>query len=130
MVLNESDPVDAETIERLKSALWYSIGQYVDEQCLQQNLNATPQFIGALTELVWTQISNSCLDLENFAKHAGRKVVKTDDVMLLARRSEPLENLLRDYLQKMQAKEGRPAEGAKKGKGRPAVAKGKGKTKQ
>jgi hypothetical protein len=44
------------THQRLKSALWYSIGQFVDDKCLEQNLNATPQFIGALTELVWTQI--------------------------------------------------------------------------
>ena len=42
--------------QRLKSALWYALGNYVDEECLAQNLNATPQFIAALTELVWTQI--------------------------------------------------------------------------
>lgn len=44
--------------QRLKSALWYSIGQYVDEECLTSDLNATPQFIGALTELVYTQIGD------------------------------------------------------------------------
>jgi centromere protein S len=32
------------------------VGQIVDEFCLSRNRNATPQFIGALTELVWTQI--------------------------------------------------------------------------
>lgn len=42
--------------QRLKSALWYAVGQIVDEECLKRNRNATPQFIGALTELVWTQI--------------------------------------------------------------------------
>jgi len=42
--------------QRLKSALWYTIGQYIDEECLTSDLNATPQFIGALTELVYTQI--------------------------------------------------------------------------
>lgn len=41
--------------KRLKSALWYSIGQFVDEQGVD-SFNATPQFIGALTELVYTQI--------------------------------------------------------------------------
>lgn len=44
------------TPQRLKSALWYSIGQFVDEKSLENDLNATPQFIGALTELVYTQI--------------------------------------------------------------------------
>lgn len=49
---------DADREERLKSALWYSIGQYIDEECLTTDVNATPQFIGALTELVYTQIGN------------------------------------------------------------------------
>ncbi|KAG6176833.1 hypothetical protein E4U36_007678, partial [Claviceps purpurea] len=42
--------------QRLKAALWFAVGQIVDEECLRRNRNATPQFIGALTELVWTQI--------------------------------------------------------------------------
>lgn len=42
--------------QRLKSALWYAIGQIVDEESLKRNRNATPQFIGALTEMVWAQI--------------------------------------------------------------------------
>ncbi|KAG8407461.1 MHF histone-fold complex component [Metarhizium acridum] len=42
--------------QRLKSALWFAVGQIVDEECLRRNRNATPQFIGALTEMVWTQI--------------------------------------------------------------------------
>jgi centromere protein S len=42
--------------QRLKSALWYAIGQFVDDALLADDLNATPQFIGALTELVYTQI--------------------------------------------------------------------------
>lgn len=45
--------------QRLKSALWYSIGQFVDDALLSDDLNATPQFIGALTELVYTQIGIS-----------------------------------------------------------------------
>lgn len=47
--------------QRLKSALWYSIGKYIDEECLTSDVNATPQFIGALTELVYTQIGTSHL---------------------------------------------------------------------
>lgn len=51
-----SNDASAEQEERLKSALWYSIGKYIDEECLTSDVNATPQFIGALTELVYTQI--------------------------------------------------------------------------
>ena len=45
--------------QRLKSALWYAVGQIVDEEALRRNRNATPQFIGALTEMVWMQIGAS-----------------------------------------------------------------------
>ncbi|KAL9588234.1 MAG: hypothetical protein Q9203_002949 [Teloschistes exilis] len=43
--------------ERLKAALWFSVGKIVDEEILKLGVNATPQFIGALTEMVWAQIS-------------------------------------------------------------------------
>lgn len=43
-------------VQRLKSALWFSIGKIVDEETLKLGVNATPQFIGALTEMVWAQI--------------------------------------------------------------------------
>lgn len=40
----------------MKSALWLSIGKIVDEETIKLGVNATPQFIGALTEMVWAQI--------------------------------------------------------------------------
>ena len=42
--------------QRLKASLWFSIGKIVDEESLRLKMNATPQFIGALTEMVWEQI--------------------------------------------------------------------------
>jgi hypothetical protein len=42
--------------QRFKSALWLAIGKIVDEETIELGVNATPQFIGALTEMVWTQI--------------------------------------------------------------------------
>ncbi|KZM21494.1 hypothetical protein ST47_g7385 [Ascochyta rabiei] len=122
----------AEREERLKSALWYSIGQFVDDALLADDLNATPQFIGALTELVYTQIANTSRDLETFSRHAGRKAINTDDVMLLTRRNEALEDMLRQELDRLKAAEGRgePQHNVTKGKkrGRPVGgAKGKGK---
>lgn len=56
-----SNDSSVEQEERLKSALWYSIGKYIDEECLTSDVNATPQFIGALTELVYTQIGTHLL---------------------------------------------------------------------
>lgn len=69
--------------------------------------NATPQFIGALTELVWAQVENVGRDLESFAKHAGRQTVGTQDVLLLARRNEGLQELMEEFVEKEKEKTGR-----------------------
>lgn len=93
-------------VQRLKSALWYTIGQFVDSSALDSldaDFNATPQFIGALTELVYAHIQNSARDLELFSKHAGRNVITADDVMLLTRRNEALETMLTHELHSMRA---------------------------
>ncbi|KZF19531.1 hypothetical protein L228DRAFT_285935 [Xylona heveae TC161] len=92
--LSESEALE----QRLKSALWYSIGKIVDEESLKLDVNATPQFIGALTEMVWAQIETVSKDLESFAKHAGRTTITTDDVLLLTRRNEGLESLIRSFV--------------------------------
>lgn len=69
--------------QRLKSALWYSIGNTIDAISLEDDVNADSHYIGALTELVWSQIGrcnvgysvssadrpeNAAQDLEAFAK--------------------------------------------------------------
>ncbi|KAL4777144.1 kinetochore component CENP-S-domain-containing protein [Aspergillus nidulans var. acristatus] len=91
--------------ERLKSALWLSIGKIVDEETIKLGVNATPQFIGALTELVWVQIETASQDLESFAKHAGRSTINVSDVMMLARRNEGLESILRTYVARQREQE-------------------------
>ncbi|GAD93333.1 alcohol dehydrogenase [Paecilomyces variotii No. 5] len=114
MASEQSEDVGLE--ERLKSALWLSIGKIVDEETIKLGVNATPQFIGALTEMVWAQIdgareySSDCQtdsddstetvsqDLESFAKHAGRSTINVADVMLLTRRNEGLESILRAFV--------------------------------
>ncbi|EHK50637.1 uncharacterized protein TrAtP1_011165 [Trichoderma atroviride] len=89
--------------ERLKSALWYAIGQIVDEESLKRDRNATPQFIGALTEMVWNQIENVAVDLETFCNHAGRTTVTTDDVLLLARKNPELHHIMKEYVDGLKA---------------------------
>ncbi|KAL3454300.1 kinetochore component CENP-S-domain-containing protein [Aspergillus insuetus] len=91
--------------ERLKSALWLSIGKIVDEETIKLGVNATPQFIGALTELVWVQIETASQDLESFAKHAGRSTINVSDVMMLARRNEGLESILRAFVDQQRQQE-------------------------
>lgn len=121
--------------QRLKAALWFSVGKMVDEQSLRRNRNATPQFIGALTEMVWTQIGeqsrisilaeqlrilitraeNVAIDLESFSRHATRTSITTDDVLLLARRNADLNGIIKDFVDEQKAAK---------------VSKGKGKAKR
>ncbi|KAK1243604.1 hypothetical protein MKX08_001742 [Trichoderma sp. CBMAI-0020] len=98
-----ADTTPAADRERLKSALWYAIGQIVDEESLKSTRNATPQFIGALTEMVWTQIENVAVDLETFCNHAGRTTVTTDDVLLLARKNPDLHRVMKAYVDGIKA---------------------------
>ncbi|KAM0529574.1 hypothetical protein ACHAP9_003861 [Verticillium nonalfalfae] len=101
------DPAQDDTRERLKAALWFAVGQMVDEESMKKNRNATPQFIGALTEMVWEQIGKFLA-----ARHAGRTTVTADDVVLLARKNPDLHELIRDYVDELKAKK------ASKGKGK------------
>jgi len=110
-------------MERLKASLWFSIGKIVDEETARLKTTATPQFLGAMTEMVWAQIENVAQDLESFSRHAGRTTVTTDDVMLITRRNEALGDMMRDFVDRDKA-ERETERGAKKGKG---TAKGRGK---
>jgi centromere protein S len=95
---------DSDLHQKLKSTLWFQIGKIVDEETLNLGIHATPQYIGSLTELVWTQIANTATDLESFAQHAGRNTVKTDDAMLLTRRNEGLEGILKEEVERLKRK--------------------------
>jgi centromere protein S len=69
--------------------------------------------------MVWVQCENVAQDLSSFAQHAGRRVVNTDDVLLLCRRNEPLEELLRGFVEQEMVKEVEGnASGRSKGKGK------------
>ncbi|EME49903.1 hypothetical protein DOTSEDRAFT_122374 [Dothistroma septosporum NZE10] len=82
--------------EKLKAALWYSIGKAVDNVALDTNINVTPQFIAGLTELVHAKIATAATDMEAFAKHAGRTTIHSKDVILLARSNEALQQVLEE----------------------------------
>ncbi|TAQ86724.1 hypothetical protein B7494_g4959 [Chlorociboria aeruginascens] len=98
-----ANQMDAALRERLKAALWFSVGKIVDEEGIQLNINTTPQFIGALTEMVWTQVENVAADLESFSRHAGRTTVTTDDVLLITRRNKDLHGILKDFVDREEA---------------------------
>lgn len=70
--------------------------------------------------MVWAQIENVAMDLEAFARHAGRSTIGTDDVLLLTRRNEALEGVMRKWVEEKAKKE--PI-----GKGKKPDSKAKGK---
>lgn len=117
----------------------------MDEETLRLDTAATPQFIGAMTEMVWSQIGisfpsissfyprqflkfpilqltigieNVAQDLETFSRHAGRTTVTTDDVLLITRRNEALYGIMRDFVEKEQVAAPKGKSKAVKGKGR------------
>jgi centromere protein S len=134
-LLNQPPSSPANNPQRLKASLWFSVGKIVDEESLRLNANATPQFIGALTEMVWAQIGkesfffhplsmwfisllipppppeNVAIDLESFARHAGRSTISPDDVLLVTRRNEALHGMIRDFIERGQAGKGKTGRG-------------------
>ena len=55
-------------------------------------------------------------DLESFSRHAGRTTVREDDVLLLTRRNEALQTIMKDFVDREKAEAGKKS--AAKGKGR------------
>jgi hypothetical protein len=53
-------------------------------------------------------------DLENFAKHAGRSTITTDDVLLLTRRNDALQDIVRTFIEEDKAKNAPTTSGASK----------------
>lgn len=58
-------------------------------------ITVTPQFIAGLVDLIYQQLVSVGKDLELFANHAGRKMIKPDDMMMIVRRNRRLAGLLR-----------------------------------
>lgn len=80
--------------ERLKAALWHSIGKTIDAVAVEQNINASHQFIAGVTEMASARINTIAADLEAFARHSNRSIVDERDAMLLARHNDSLKDVL------------------------------------
>ncbi|XP_077619956.1 centromere protein S isoform X1 [Crocuta crocuta] len=98
--------------QRLKAAVHYNVGCLCEEVASDKEIQFSKQTIAAISELTFRQCgtkpwpSSSCVDipevawesraenfakdLEMFARHAKRSTINTEDVKLLARRSNSL----------------------------------------
>lgn len=77
------------TIYRCTDRDGLDANRFVERACHMTSSNLEPE--------------NSAQDLESFAKHAGRRTVTTDDVLLLTRRNDGLKDLMEAYVQKQKA---------------------------
>ena len=60
----------------------------------------------------YLQTENVAKDLETFSRHAGRSTITTDDVLLLSRRNEDLQDIMQTFI------DGKKAEKSAKGTGK------------
>uniref|UniRef100_A0A8C5ZSW1 Centromere protein S n=1 Tax=Marmota marmota marmota TaxID=9994 RepID=A0A8C5ZSW1_MARMA len=76
--------------QRLKAAVHYTVGCLCEEVTSDKEMQFSKQTIAAISELTFRQCENFAKDLEMFARHAKRSTINTEDVKLLARRSNSL----------------------------------------
>nr|XP_026253718.1 centromere protein S isoform X1 [Urocitellus parryii] len=80
----------ARNTQRLKAAVHYTVGCLCEEVTSDKEMQFSKQTIAAISELTFRQCENFAKDLEMFARHAKRSTINTEDVKLLARRSNSL----------------------------------------
>lgn len=84
---------------QLKAAVYLSVAHIVEAELarLGPELAASPTFVATLVELTYNQIINLGEDLELFAHHALRNVVKPADVYMVTRKNPILTEALRQH---------------------------------
>uniref|UniRef100_G1NSQ4 Centromere protein S n=1 Tax=Myotis lucifugus TaxID=59463 RepID=G1NSQ4_MYOLU len=76
--------------QRLKAAVHYTVGCLCEEVASDKEVQLSRQTIAAISEVTFRQCESFAKDLEMFARHAKRSTINTEDVKLLARRSNSL----------------------------------------
>lgn len=89
--------MDEDTTTKLKASIYLSVAKFVESKTADLNVGASPSFVASLVELVYNQLVEMGEDLELFADHAGRTVVNSSDVYMLARRNDALTAALKEY---------------------------------
>ncbi|CUM63315.1 uncharacterized protein PRCAT00000886001 [Priceomyces carsonii] len=87
---------ESEVATQLKSAVYLMVAKIVEEE-LGENVSSTPSFLASLVELVYNQLINLGEDLELFANHANRSVIRPADLYMVTRKNDILTKALKDY---------------------------------
>ncbi|BFZ58991.1 MHF histone-fold complex component [Savitreella phatthalungensis] len=79
---------------RLQAALWLAVGRIVDDVLGNSSgVNASTDFIAALTTAAWRYAETISVDSQLFARHRSSNTLETKDVLLVARRNIALVNM-------------------------------------
>ncbi|XP_009560644.1 centromere protein S [Cuculus canorus] len=76
--------------QRLRAAVHYAVCGLCQEVAEDKAVQFSKQSLAAIAELTFRQCETFARDLEMFARHAKRSTITTEDVKLLARRSNSL----------------------------------------
>ncbi|NP_001191862.1 centromere protein S [Oryctolagus cuniculus] len=76
--------------QRLRAAVHYTVAALCQEVASDKGMPFSKQSVAAVSEVTFRQCENFAKDLEMFARHARRSTINTEDVKLLARRSNSL----------------------------------------
>lgn len=76
--------------ERLRAAVHYTTGCLCQDVAEDKGVLFSKQTVAAISEITFRQCENFARDLEMFARHAKRSTITSEDVKLLARRSNSL----------------------------------------
>ncbi|XP_074874198.1 centromere protein S [Carettochelys insculpta] len=76
--------------QRLKAAVHYTVGCLCQEVAEDKDIQFSKQTIAAISEITFRQCETFAKDLEMFARHGKRTIINSEDVKLLARRSNSL----------------------------------------
>lgn len=77
-------------IQRLRAAVHYTTGCLCQDVAEDKGVLFSKQTVAAISEITFRQCENFARDLEMFARHAKRSTITSEDVKLLARRSNSL----------------------------------------
>ncbi|POM73768.1 Apoptosis-inducing TAF9-like domain 1 family protein [Phytophthora palmivora] len=90
---------------RVRQSILYTVGRICDEEAHKQQHERhtrtkpamSKESMALLADLVYKQSEVMATELQFFARHANRKIIKTEDVTLCARKHPNLTNLLQKY---------------------------------
>ncbi|ETM49965.1 hypothetical protein F442_06127, partial [Phytophthora nicotianae P10297] len=104
LIMNLGGGLESEEL-RVRQSILYTVGRICDEEAQKQqhehHVRARPpmskEAMALLADLVYKQSEVMATELQFFARHANRKIIKTEDVTLLARKQPNLTNLLQKF---------------------------------